>query len=100
MDPIYIKWVGGLICPLGNGRAAAVPALGKVLTLKGWLALGVGWAYNSQGWNPGGEHADALRQVGMEHAWSVGAAARSRGNGVEREIMEGEVLRGRARCPG
>jgi hypothetical protein len=44
----YIKWGGGLICQLGNGWAATVPAAGKGLTLKDWLALGVGWVYNSQ----------------------------------------------------
>lgn len=45
----YIKWGGDSPHQLGNGWAATVLAAGKGLTLKDWLALGMGWAYNSQG---------------------------------------------------
>lgn len=49
----------------GSGWAARM-----VPTLKDWLALGVGWAYSSQG---GNASAKALRQG---HAWSVRATSR------------------------
>lgn len=99
MDPIYIKWGGGVICLL-KWTGCCCTCTGEGAHTERLAGTGSGVGLQLSGMEPRERTCRGPETDGGGACLECWGHSKKPGNGVEREIVEGEVLSGRARCPG